>query len=87
MERRAGKNEKGAQEMRKTVPSKVLKDFVNNQLANDNNTIEEKQGMISVLEHALHRTGSYNGFMFLDTQNGESIGSPGTHNHVRRKYF
>ena len=73
--------------MRKTVPSKVLKDFVNNQLANDNNTIEEKQVMISVLEHALHRTGSYNGFMFLDTQNGESIGSPGTHNHVRRKYF
>jgi hypothetical protein len=73
--------------MRKTIELETLKKFVNNQLANDNNTIDEKQGMISVIEHALYRANSYRGFMFLDTTDGESIGSPGTHKHVRRKYF
>jgi hypothetical protein len=73
--------------MRKTIELERLKKFVNEQLANDNNSIDEKQGMISVLEHSLHRTNSYRGFMFLDTTDGKSIGSPGTHEHVRRKYF
>jgi hypothetical protein len=72
--------------MRKTFEIERIKTFVNEQLANDGNTLDEKQGMISVLEHVLMRSDSYKGFMFLDA-GGESIGPPGTPKHVRRKYF
>jgi hypothetical protein len=72
--------------MRKTFEIERIKAFVNEQLANDGNTLDEKQGMISVLEHVLMRSDSYKGFMFLDA-GGESIGPPGTPKHVRRKYF
>jgi hypothetical protein len=72
--------------MRKTFEIERIKTFVNEQLANDGNTLDEKQGMICVLEHVLMRSDSYKGFMFLDA-GGESIGPPGTPKHVRRKYF
>jgi hypothetical protein len=72
--------------MRKTFEIERIKAFVNEQLANDGNTLDEKQGMISVLEHVLMRSHAYKGFMFLDA-GGESIGPPGTPKHVRRKYF
>lgn len=72
--------------MRKTFELEAIKGFINEQLANDQNTLDEKQGMISVLEHVLLRSDSYRGFMFLDVGE-ESIGPPGSPKHVRRKYF
>jgi hypothetical protein len=72
--------------MRKTFELEIIKGFVNEQLANDQNTLDEKQGMISVLEHVLLRSDSYRGFMFLDVGE-ESNGPPGSPKHVRRKYF
>jgi len=52
---------------RKTVEVEFLKTFVNSSLqyTKDEDT-SYRQGMIQVLEAALHHTGNYAGFQYLD---------------------
>jgi hypothetical protein len=55
---------------RKTIEVGLIKEFANNQLANPNNTLEEKHGIITMIEHVLLKANAYNGFMFLNPIDG-----------------
>jgi hypothetical protein len=52
---------------RKTVSIKALKDTVNSMLAQSTCEPLIREGMIAVLESALHDTGNYNGFHYLES--------------------
>jgi hypothetical protein len=71
---------------RKTIEVGLIKEFANNQLANPNNTLEEKLGIITMIEHVLHKANAYNGYMFLQLPNGTAP-SLGTEEWCCRKYF
>jgi hypothetical protein len=48
--------------------------------------MEEKLGVITMIEYVLHETNNYNGFMYLTLNNGEAP-KLGTDEWVSRKYF
>jgi hypothetical protein len=48
--------------------------------------MEEKLGIITMIEYVLHETDNYNGFMYLALNNGEAP-KLGTDEWVSRKYF
>jgi hypothetical protein len=72
---------------KKTIEIKFIKDMVNEQLNNPNVTIEEKFGMIAVLESVTHRANCYNGYMYTRLDAEGSAPRIGTENWVFRKYF
>lgn len=52
---------------RKTIKIDRLKEIVNGMLLNTCDEMKnDRQAVICVLETALHETGNYNGFMYLD---------------------
>jgi hypothetical protein len=71
---------------RKTIEVGLIKDFANNKLANPNNTLEEKLGIISMIEHVLLKANAYNGFMFIKLPNGTAP-ALGTEEWCCRKYL
>lgn len=50
---------------RKTFNVSEFKDYVNSKLVLDYLSNDEKYGLIAALEHVLHETGNYNGFMYV----------------------
>ena len=71
---------------RKTIEVSELVDMANKLLAlnqNDIITTDFKEGVCSMLEKALLKTNSYNGFMFLNADDSEAY----TFGYVSRKYF
>lgn len=72
--------------IRKTIDVKVVKEYANQQLANENLTLEEKLGIITMIEFVLHETDNYNGFMFLRLEDGKAPNF-GTYDWTCRKYF
>jgi len=72
--------------MKKTVKVEELLEFANDQLAHPNNTLEEKLGIITMIEFVLQKANRYNGFMFLRLEDGVAP-SLGTYDWVCRKYF
>ena len=72
---------------RKTIEVGLIKEFANNQLANPNNTLEEKLGIIAMLEHILHKANAYDGYMFLELLEGYKPPALGTEEWCNRKYF
>lgn len=76
---------------RKTFNVSEMIDWANGVLAmpeSDVITPEHKQGVIHALDHALHATGNYHGFGYLDTynENDPEFAINGRKN-VRRMYF
>jgi hypothetical protein len=70
---------------KKTISVQKLKSFVNLQLNNNNLTMDEKHGMIATIEHVLHISNSYQGFMYTNMTDGcPRFGTPAW---VERKYF
>ena len=69
----------------KTIPVEDIIDYSNKQLAINEKyiTADYLEGIIATLEHVLHATGNYNGFIFIDTSDcaAKTIG------HLRRRYF
>jgi hypothetical protein len=51
---------------RKTVNVDDMKWFANTLLADPKVDSQEKMGIITMMEHILHSSNSYKGFMFLD---------------------
>ena len=51
---------------RKTIRIQELTDLVNNMLEKSTCSKDARQGMIAVIESALHETNSYNGFRYLN---------------------
>jgi hypothetical protein len=70
---------------KKTISVQKLKSFVNLQLNNNNHTMDEKLGMITTIEHVLHISNSYQGFMYTNMTDG--VPRFGTPAWVERKYF
>ena len=50
---------------RKTFNVSEFKDYVNSKLVLDYLSNDEKYGLIAALDHVLHETGNYNGFMYV----------------------
>ena len=50
---------------RKTFNVSEFKDYVNSKLVLDTLSKDEKYGLITALNHLLHETGNYNGFMYV----------------------
>lgn len=69
---------------RKTIKVDLIKEKVNVLLAEKENSVEFKRGLICMIEFTLHQTDSYNGFYFLNP--GENP-QWDTQEHASRKYF
>jgi len=67
--------------MKKTVKVEFLKNKANQLLSSDM-SIEEKYGVIDMIEIILHEADAYRGYMFLG-----SNPTPGNADYVYRKYF
>lgn len=72
---------------KKTISVELIKNFANEQLAHSNYTIEEKLGIITMLEEILHKSNAYKGFMFLSLDSDNTAPRLGTDGFVSRKYF
>jgi hypothetical protein len=72
---------------KKTIRVETIKQFANEQLAHPNNTLEEKLGIITMLEKVLHLADAYHGFMYLKL--GPNLEPPRLYSEewVARKYF
>jgi hypothetical protein len=72
---------------KKTIRVETIKQFANEQLAHPNNTLEEKLGIITMLEQVLHLADAYHGYMYLKL--GPNLEPPRLYSEewVARKYF
>lgn len=71
---------------RKTIDVESIKKFANEQLAHPNNSLEEKLGIMTMIEEILCKTGNYSGYMFLELIDGTAP-ALGTYEWACRKYF
>lgn len=71
---------------KKTIKIQELKEWANEQLASTAFTYDVKLGIIAMIEKALRMADAYNGYMFINLQNGEApmLDDDGW---VCRKYF
>ena len=72
---------------KRTIEVQMVKDYANKQLANENLTMEEKLGIITMIEEILHKSNAYRGYMFLHLDENNNPPSLGTEGYVSRKYF
>ena len=72
---------------RKTISVEKIKSKANNLLANPDVIMEEKLGVITMIESILHDTDNYNGFMYLELEEDGSAPRLGTDGWATRKYF
>ena len=72
---------------KKTIHVQYIKNFANEQLANQNYTMEEKLGIITMVERILHEANAYKGFMFLTLDENNMAPDLGTFEWTCRKYF
>ena len=72
---------------KKTFSVQSIKNFANEQLAHPGYTMEEKLGIITMIERILHEANAYNGFMFLSLNDDNKAPSLGTEGYYARKYF
>lgn len=72
---------------KKTFSVESMKNFANVQLANPNSTMEEKLGIITMIERILLEANAYKGFMFLSLDENNTAPRLGTEGYVSRKYF
>ena len=50
---------------RKTFNVSEFKDYVNSKLVLDHLSDDQKYGLLTALDYMLHKTGNYNGFMYV----------------------
>ena len=72
---------------KKTIQVEMIKNFANEQLAHPNYTMDEKLGIITMIEKVLQSANAYNGFMFLSLNDDNTAPRLGTDGYVSRKYF
>jgi hypothetical protein len=72
---------------KKTINVQYIKNFANEQLSNPDYTMEEKLGIITMIEKILGESNAYKGFMFLSLDENNNAPSLGTEGYVSRKYF
>ena len=72
---------------KKTISVELTKTFANQYLAHPDYTMQEKMGVITMIEDILHSANAYKGFMFLSLNEDNTAPSLGTDAYVSRKYF
>ena len=72
---------------RKTISVEKIKNKANNLLANPDIQMEQKLGVIIMIEGILSETDNYNGFRYLNLEEDGSAPSLGTDGWVTRKYY
>ncbi len=72
---------------KKTIRVEEVRQFANEQLANPNNTLEEKLGIITMVEKILLMADVYKGFMYLQLGPENQPPRLGTEEWCCRKYF
>lgn len=72
---------------KKTIKFEAIREKTNILLASPNLSVEFKEGVIAMYEHAAHATDNYNGYMYLGYTSEKVLPSWGTQEHVTRKYF
>jgi hypothetical protein len=70
--------------IRKTFDVQELKEWVNERLAQDHFSKEEKYGMINTLDHVLGKTGNYKGYGYIDEYDADIWNME---HDVRRVYY
>lgn len=58
---------------RKTISVEKVKSKANNLLSNPDIIMEEKLGVITMIESILHETDNYQGFMYLNLEDDGSL--------------
>jgi len=72
---------------KKTIQVQVIKDYANFQLANPNNTLGEKLGVIAMIEKVLQESNAYKGYMYLKLEENNTPPAFGSEGWASRKYF
>jgi hypothetical protein len=72
---------------RKTINVELVKNKANILLANPNLIMEEKLGVITMIEMILLESDNYNGFMYLKLTSENEAPRLGTPEWTERKYF
>ena len=76
---------------RKTINVQLLKEYANAQLNNPNLSMQEKSGIIIMIEKVLHDANVYKGFMFMELNRSDTneLCAPAldTEGYFTRKYF
>ena len=72
---------------RKTINVELLKNKANILLEHPSIPMEEKLGVITMIEMILHESDNYNGFMFLKLTSENKAPRFGTPEWTSRKYF
>ena len=72
---------------RKTISVEKIKNKANNLLANPDIQMEQKLGVITMIEGILSETDNYNGFRYLNLEEDGSAPRIGTDGWVTRKYY
>lgn len=75
------------QKQKKTVKVDLIKDYANYQLANENNTMLEKLGIITMIEKVLHAADAYHGFIYNKLDENGNAPALGTDEWVSRRYY
>lgn len=71
---------------KKTIKVEEIKTYANLILANPKISLGEKIGVFTMIEHVLHKSNTYNGYMFLSLPNGNAP-EIYTNDWASRKYF
>jgi hypothetical protein len=72
---------------KKTIQVEFIKNFANLQLANPNNSIDAKLGVIAMLEKVLSEANVYKGYMYLSLGPNNTPPEFGIEGWASRKYF
>ena len=72
---------------KKTIQVELLKEFANNYLAIPMVSIQEKMGIITMIEKVLHQSNAYKGYMYLKLEENNTPPAFETEGWVTRKYF
>ncbi len=72
---------------KKTIQVQVIKDYANFQLANPMVSIQEKMGIITMIEKVLNTSNGYKGYMYLKLEENNTAPAFGSEGWATRKYF
>ena len=72
---------------KKTIQVELLKEFANNYLANPIIPIQEKMGIITMVERVLQTSNAYKGYMYLKLEENNAPPAFGSEGWASRKYF
>jgi len=72
---------------KKTIQVELLKEYANTYLANPMIPVQEKMGVITMIERILQTSNAYRGYMYLKLEENNTPPAFETEGWVTRKYF